>query len=167
MKDHKNLFLLVIFVAFLAVALPMVSIPVDIGAHSYTGGIYDPDTGEQIEAVTVELSGKRIYTLGRDRSDLDGRIVIEAETFQNDSELGMNIDESLGGWTYGWCSFGAFNSGWNGYTNVDLAYRESYSALVLSLQKDGRTLYLSAVEDDAKQTSRDALTDFLTAMGWA
>ncbi|WP_298021792.1 hypothetical protein [uncultured Dysosmobacter sp.] len=64
MKDRKNLFLLVIFVAFLAVVLPMVSIPADIGGHSYTGGIYDPDTGEQIEAVTVELSGKRIYTLG-------------------------------------------------------------------------------------------------------
>lgn len=167
MKDRKNLFLLVIFVAFLAVTLPMVSIPVDIGGHSYTGGIYDPDTGEQIEAVTVELSGKRIYALGRDRFDLDGRIVIEAETFQNDSDLGMHIDESLGGWTYGWCSFGAYNHSWNGYTNVDFAYRESYSALILSLHKDGRTLYLSAVEDDAKQTSQDALTDFLTAMGWA
>lgn len=166
MKDRQNLFLLVIFVAFLAVTLPMVSIPVDIGAHSYTGGIYDPVTGEQIEAVTVELSGKRVYTLGRAKFDLDGRIVIEAETFQNDSDLGMRISETLGGWTYGWCSFGAYNYSWNGYENVDFAYRDSYSALVISLGKDGRSLYLSAVEEDSAQTPQEALTDFLTAMGW-
>lgn len=167
MKDRKNLLLLVIFAAFLAVVLPMVSIPVDVGGHSYTGGIYDPDTGEQIEAVTVELSGRRIYSLRRDQFDLDGCIVIEAETFQNDSDLGIHFDESLGGWTYGWCSFGAFNHSWNGYANADLAYREGYSALVLSLYRDGRTFYLSAVEEDSAQTPQDALKDFLTAMGWA
>lgn len=167
MKDRRNLFLLVIFLAFLAVILPMASIPVGIGQHSYTGGIYDPDTGGQIEAVTVELSGRRVYSLGREQSDLDGRIVIGAESFQNDSDLTMNIDESLGGWTYGWCSFGAFNHSWNGYANVDLAYRDGYSALVLSLYRDGRTLYLSAVEDESVQTPQEALRDFLTAMGWA
>lgn len=167
MKDRKNVFLLILLIAFLTVTLPMAAIPVDIGAHSYTGGIYDPETGEQIEAVTVELSGKRVYTLGRDKFDLDGRIVIEAETFQNDSSLGMRISESLGGWSCGWCSFGAFNHSWNGYENVDFAYRDSYSALVISLLKDDRTLYLSAVEDAANQTPEEALTDFLTAMGWA
>lgn len=167
MKDRNNRVLLVIFAAFLVVTLPMITIPVDIGQHSYTGGIYDANTGEQTEAVTVTLSGKRLYTLGRDQFDLDGRIVIEAETFQNDSDLGMCFNESLGGWTYGWCSFGPFNDNWNGYANVDFAYRESYSALVLSLQKNGRTFYLSAVEDKAVQTPQDALTDFLTAMGWA
>lgn len=79
----------------------------------------------------------------------------------------MYFNKSLGGWTYGWCSFGAFNDNWNGYANVDFAYRESYSALVLSLQKDDRTFYLSAMENEAVQTPQDALTDFLTAMGWA
>lgn len=166
MKDRKNRVLLVIFVAFLAVMLPMITIPVGIGEHSYAGGIYDAETGEQIESVTVALSGKRLYTLGRNQFHLDGRIVIKAETFQNDSDLGMYSDESVGGWTYGLCSFGARNHQWNGYSNVDLAYRKSYSALVLSLQKDDRTFYLSAVEEGADQTPRDALTDFLTAMGW-
>ena len=164
MKDRKDLFLLVVFVAFLAVVLPMVSIPADIGEHSYTGGIYNSDTGEQIAAVTVELSGKRIYALGRDQFDPDGRIVIEAETFQNDSDLDMCFDESLGVWTYGPCSFGAFNHSWNGYDNAVLAYRGSYFALVLPLQKDGRTLYLSAVENEAAQTPQNTLTDFLTAI---
>ncbi|WP_298021795.1 hypothetical protein [uncultured Dysosmobacter sp.] len=66
----------------------------------------------------------------------------------------MYFDESLGGWTHGPCSFGAFNHGWNGYDNAVLAYRNSYSALVLPLRKDGRTLYLSAVEDEAAQRPR-------------
>ena len=166
MKDRKNLFLLVIFIVFLAMVLPMVSIPVDIGQHSYTGGVYDPDTGEQLEAVTVELSGKRIYSLGRDHCDLEGDIAIESESAQNTTGLSMKISETLGGWTYG-RRYGAFDHGWNGYDNVALAYRDSYSALVLDLQKDGNTLYLSAVEEDSAQTPQEALTDFLTAMGWA
>lgn len=34
MKDRKNLILLIIFLAFFAIMLPMVSIPVDIGEHT-------------------------------------------------------------------------------------------------------------------------------------
>ena len=166
MKDRKNLILLIIFLAFFAIMLPMVSIPVDIGEHTYTGGIYDPNTKEKVEAVTVTMSGKRVYSLTRDQFDLDGHIVIEAETFQNESDLGMYIDESLDGWFYGWCSFGANNYNWNGYKNDGFAYRKNYSALVIDLQKDDCTLYLSAVEDPAEQMPQDALTDFLTAMGW-
>ena len=166
MKDRKNLILIVIFLAFLAVVLPMLSIPMAIGEHTYTGGIYDWETHEKVESVTVTLSGKRVYSLTRDQFDLDGHIVIEAETFQNDSDLGMYIDESLGGWFYGWCSFGANNYNWNGYKNAGFAYRKNYSALVIDLQKDDCTLYLSAVEDPAEQMPQDALTDFLTAMGW-
>ena len=166
MKDRKNLFLLVIFIAFLAMVLPMVSIPVDIGQHSYTGGVYDPDTGEQLEAVTVELSGKRVYSLGRDHIDLTGDIAIESGSAQNTIGLSMKISETLGGWTYG-RRYGAFDYGWNGYDIFDLAYRDKYSALVLPLQKDGSTLYLSAVEADSAQTPQEALTDFLTAMGWS
>lgn len=165
MKVRKNLFLLVIFIAFLAMVLPMASIPVDIGQHSYTGGVYDPDTGEQLEAVTVELSGKRIYSLGRDHYDLEGDIAIESGSAQDTISLSMKISETLGGWTYGH-RYGAFDYGWNGYDSIDLAYRDSYSALVLPLQKDGSTLYLSAVEADSAQTPQEALTDFLTAMGW-
>ena len=45
-------------------------------------------------------------------------------------------------------------------------HRKNYSALVIDLQKDDCTLYLSAVEDPAEQMPHDALTDFLTAMGW-
>lgn len=165
MKDRKNLFLLVIFIAFLAMVLPMVSIPVNIGQHSYTGGVYDPDTGEQLEAVTVELSGRRIYSLGRNHYDLEGDIAIESESAQNTISLSMKISETLGGWTYGH-RYGAFDYGWNGYDSFDLAYRDKYSALVLPLQKDGRVLYLSAVEADSAQTPQEALTDFLTAMGW-
>lgn len=167
MKGRKNLFLLVIFIAFLAMVLPMVSIPVDIGRHSYTGGVYDPDTGEQLEAVTVELSGRRVYSLGRDHYDLEGDITIESESAQNTISLSMKISETLGGWTYG-RRYGAFDYGWNGYDIPSLAYRDKYSALVLSLlQKDGSVLRLSAVEADSAQTPQEALTDFLTAMGWA
>ena len=166
MKDRKHLILLIIFLAFFAIMLPMVSIPVDIGEHTYTGGIYDPNTKEKVETVTVTMSGKHVYSLTRDQFDLNGHIVIEAETFQNESDLGMYIDESLDGWFYGWCSFGANNYNWNGYKNDGFAYRKNYSALVIDLQKDDCTLYLSAVEDPAEQMPHDALTDFLTAMGW-
>lgn len=166
MGKRKNVFLLVIFIAFFAIVLPMVSIPVDIGEHTYTGGIYDPNTKEKVETVTVTMSGKHVYSLTRDQFDLNGHIVIEAETFQNESDLGMYIDESLDGWFYGWCSFGANNYNWNGYENAGFAYRKNYSALVIDLQKDDCTLYLSAVEDPAEQMPQDALTDFLTAMGW-
>ena len=67
MGKRKNVFLLVIFIAFFAIVLPMVSIPVDIGEHTYTGGIYDPNTKEKVEAVTVTMSGKRVYSLGNSR----------------------------------------------------------------------------------------------------
>ena len=125
MEDRKNLILLIIFLAFFAIMLPMVSIPVDIGEHTYTGGIYDPNTKEKVETVTVTMSGKHVYSLTRDQFDLDGHIVIEAETFQNESDLGMYIDESLDGWFYGWCSFGANNYNWNGYKNAGFAYRKT------------------------------------------
>ena len=72
----------------------------------------------------------------------------------------------MDGWFYGWCSFGANNYNWNGYKNAGFAYRKNYSALVIDLQKYDCTLYLSAVEDPAEQMPQDALTDFLTAMGW-
>ena len=84
------------------------------------------------------MSGKHVYSLTRDQFDLNGHIVIEAETFQNESDLGMYIDESLDGWFYGWCSFGANNYNWNGYKNAGFAYRKNYSALVIDLQKDDR-----------------------------
>lgn len=67
MKDRNHRVLLVIFIAFLAVTLPTVTIPVDIGEHSYTGGIYDSDTGEQMEAVTVTLGAGSIRSGGPHR----------------------------------------------------------------------------------------------------
>ena len=76
MKDRKNLILLIIFLAFFAIMLPMVSIPVDIGEHTYTGGIYDPNTKEKVETVTVTMSGKHVYSLTRDQLDRNGYIVI-------------------------------------------------------------------------------------------
>lgn len=166
MKNRTNLILLVILLAFLAVVLPMLSIPVNIGEHSYTGGIYDWETREEIEAVTVILSGKRVYSLGRDHNDLEGELHIQAESFEQAIPLNLRDSESLGGWTYCFYGYtGAYQ--WGSYhPTPDFAFRKEYTAIVKHLQKDGRTLYLSAVEDAAKQTPQDALTDFLTAMGW-
>ena len=168
MKDRKNLILIVVFFAFLAVVLPMLSIPVDIGEHTYTGGIYDWETGEEVETVTVTLSGKRIYSLGQSRSDFEGNIRIQTDSFQTEEDvLTLRISESLGGWTY--CFYpNAFSEDlWGSYVvSPDFAFREKYTAIVKPLEKNGKTLYLSAVEDAAKQTPQNALTDFLTAMGW-
>ena len=168
MKNRANLILLVIFLAFLAVVLPMLSIPVDIGEHTYTGGIYDWETQEEAEAVTVTLSGKRIYSLGNSRYyNCEFSILIQAESFEMDIPLNLRNSESLGGWTYCFYPAGSGTRQWGDYSPTpDFAFREKYTAIIKPLQADGKTLYLSAVEDPAEQMPHDALTDFLTAMGW-
>ena len=168
MKDRKNLILLIIFLAFFAIMLPMVSIPVDIGEHTCTGAIYDWETWEKVEAVTVTLSGKRIYSLGNSRDyNCEFSILIQAESFEMDIPLNLRNSESLGGLTYCFYPAGSGTRQWGNYSPTpDFAFREKYTAIIKPLQADGKTLYLSAVEDPAKQSSQDALTDFLTAMGW-
>ena len=168
MKDRKNLILIVIFLAFLAVVLPMLSIPVDIGEHTYTGAIYDREAREEVEAVTVTLSGRRIYSLGNSRYyNCEFSILIQAESFEMDIPLNLRNSESLGGWTYCFYPAGSGTRQWGDYSPTpDFAFREKYTAIVKPLEKNGKTLYLSTVEDAAKQTPQNALTDFLTAMGW-
>ena len=168
MGKRKNVFLLVIFIAFFAIVLPMVSIPVDIGEHTYTGGIYDPNTKEKVEAVTVTMSGKRVYSLGNSRYyNCEFSILIQAESFEMDIPLNLRNSESLGGWTYCFYPAGSGTRQWGDYSPTpDFAFREKYTAIIKPLQADGKTLYLSAVEDPAEQMPQDALTDFLTAMGW-
>ena len=168
MKDRKNLILIVIFLAFLAVVTPMLSIPMDIGEHIYTGAIYDWEAREEVEAVTVTLSGKRIYSLGNSRYyNCEFSILIQAESFEMDIPLTLRNSESLGGWTYCFYPAGSGTRQWGNYSPTpDFAFREKYTAIIKPLQADGKTLYLSAVEAPENQTSQDALTDFLTAMGW-
>ena len=168
MKDRKNLILLIIFLAFFAIMLPMVSIPVDIGEHTYTGIIYDWETREEVETVTVTLSGRRIYSLGNSRYyNCEFSILIQAESFEMDIPLTLRNSESLGGWTYCFYPASSGTRQWGDYSPTpDFAFREKYTAIIKPLQADGKTLYLSAVEDPENQTPQDALTDFLTAMGW-
>ena len=168
MKNRTNVILLVIFIAFLAVVLPMLSIPVDIGEHTCTGGIYDGETHEKVESVTVTLSGKRIYSLGNSRYyNCEFSILIQAESFEMDIPLTLRNSESLGGWTYCFYPASSGTRQWGDYSPTpDFAFREKYTAIIKPLQADGKTLYLSAVEDPAEQPPHDALTDFLTAMGW-
>ena len=168
MKNRTNVILLVIFIAFLAVVTPMLSIPMDIGEHTYTGGIYDWETHEKVESVTVTLSGKRVYSLGNSRYyNCEFSILIQAESFEMDIPLALRNSESLGGWTYCFYPAGSGTRQWGNYSPTpDFAFREKYTAIIKPLQADGKTLYLSAVEDPENQTSQDALTDFLTAMGW-
>lgn len=168
MKNRQNVVLLVIFIAFLAVVTPMLSIPMDIGEHTYTGAIYDWEAREEVEAVTVTLSGKRIYSLGNSRYyNCEFSILIQAESFEMDIPLTLRNSESLGGWTYCFYPAGSGTRQWGNYSPTpDFAFREKYTAIIKPLQADSKTLYLSAVEDPETQTSQDALTDFLTAMGW-
>ena len=168
MKNRTNVILLVIFIAFLAVVTPMLSIPMDIGEHTYTGGIYDWETHEKVESVTVTLSGKRVYSLGNSRYyNCEFSILIQAESFEMDIPLALRNSESLGGWTYCFYPAGSGTRQWGNYSPTpDFAFREKYTAIIKPLQADSKTLYLSAVEDPAEQPPHDALTDFLTAMGW-
>ena len=168
MKNRTNVILLVIFIAFLAVVLPMLSIPVDIGEHTYTGIIYDWETREEVETVTVTLSGRRIYSLSNSRYyNCEFSILIQAESFEMDIPLTLRNSESLGGWTYCFYPAGSGTRQWGDDSPApDVAFREKYTAIIKPLQADGKTLYLSAVEDPENQTPQDALTDFLTAMGW-
>ena len=168
MKHRTEVRLLFIFIAVLAVVPPMLSIPMDMGEPPSTGAIYDWEAREEVEAVTVTLSGKRIYSLGNSRYyNCEFSILIQAESFEMDIPLTLRNSESLGGWTYCFYPAGSGTRQWGDYSPTpDFAFREKYTAIIKPLQADSKTLYLSAVEDPAEQPPHDALTDFLTAMGW-
>ena len=83
-EKGKNLFLLVILAAFLLLTVPYLRIPLSIGEHTYTGGLYRQDTGELVETVSLTLSGTRTYCLRRSGRSVEGEASVTIGSFSKD-----------------------------------------------------------------------------------
>ena len=170
-EKRKNLFLLVILAAFLLLTVPDLRIPLPIGEHTYTGGLYRQDTGELVETASLTLSGTRTYCLRRSGRSVEGEVSVTIGSFSKDWRLISRATAygCFGGWYDGPYSLdsGAFSTGLLGdFKQGSFSYRRDFSAVVIELYQDNTLYYLSVTEDGLSLTPETALESFLLSREW-
>ena len=170
-EKRKNLFLLVILAAFLLLTVPDLRIPLPIGEHTYTGGLYRQDTGELVETASLTLSGTRTYCLRRSGRSVEGEVSVTIGSFSKDCRFISRATAygCFGGWYDGPYSLdsGAFSTRLLGdFQQGSFSYRRDFSAVVIELYQDNTLYYLSVTEDGLSLTPETALESFLLSREW-
>ena len=171
-EKRKNLFLLVILAAFLLLTVPDLRIPLSIGEHTYTGGLYRQDTGELVETASLTLSGTRTYCLRRSGRSVEGEVSVTIGSFSKDCRFISRATAygCFGGWydgpSYSLGSSALSTELLGDFQQGSFSYRRDFSAVVIELYQDNTLYYLSVTEDGSSLTPETALESFLLSREW-
>ncbi len=163
-EKRQNIFLAVVFSAFLAVVLYTASVPIGVGDHACGGALYDYESGEALFPAEVTLSGKRSYSANPSLRSLEGRLSVTVDgRVWYDGQFSARHREDRDGWThFTYLNLVSTGGVLSSYWEDGLLCRRDYGDLAFPLLGgDGRWYLLAAAEkggaDRVFSEAKDAL----------